>query len=274
MTHSLRIAAVMTVALGVAAGAGAQEKSSPTAAEQAAERALVAAMTPGEGQKRLDSLAGAFDVKVRVWLIPPEASGSFGDVGCHVGARQPLRAANAVGIHIGGEPWSDISYAGFDNVTKKYVSTYMDTGSTGMKWYTGTLDADGRRGRMTATIADEVTGKPKTLELRLGIAANGDHVTGAGRGTCKARSSRSWSWSSREEVVKRRTRADCHDAIPVSKVPLAEGPARRPCPALVRGPGLGRLRRPAPEPAAVAYEQLARGGGCYVNALRSVSTYC
>ena len=30
---------------------------------------------------------------------------------------------------------------------------------------------------MTATIADEVTGKPKTLELRLGIAANGDRVT-------------------------------------------------------------------------------------------------
>ena len=120
---------------------------------------------------------GTFDVKVRVWLDPskPPVESSATAVATWVLGNRYVQ--QMLSGYIGGEPWSGISYAGFDNVTKKYVSTYMDTGSTGMEWYTGTLDADGTHGRMTATIADEVTGKPKTLELRLTIAANGDRVT-------------------------------------------------------------------------------------------------
>lgn len=36
-----------------------------------------------------------------------------------------------------GEAFSGIGYIGFDNVTKLYEATWMDTGSTGMTWYKG-----------------------------------------------------------------------------------------------------------------------------------------
>ena len=172
-----RITALAGVVLSLAVSAAGQEKATKTPSDEAIARALENAMTPGEGQKRLEFLVGTFDVKVRVWLDPskPPVESSATAVSTWVLGNRYVQ--QMLSGYIGDEPWSGISYAGFDNVTKKYVSTYMDTGSTGMEWYTGTLDAAGTHGRMTATIADEVTGKPKTLELRLTIAANGDRVT-------------------------------------------------------------------------------------------------
>ena len=170
-----RIAALASIFLTLAISAAGQDAKK--AAGDETIKALENAMTPGEGQKKLEPLIGTFDVKVRAWLDPAkppiESSATAVDTWVLGGRYVQQMLAG----YIGGEPWSGISYAGYDNVTKKYVSAYMDTGSTGMEWYTGTLDADGVHGRMTATIADEVTGKPKTLELRLTIAANGDRVT-------------------------------------------------------------------------------------------------
>ena len=176
MRGSYRRAAVAAVVFGLAVSVGAQEsKKAPTDAQIAA--AMEKAMTPGEAQKRLDFLVGTFDVKIRTWLDPskpPYESTATAVATWVLGHRyvQQMLAGT-----IAGEPWSGIGYAGYDNVAKKYVSTYMDTGSTGMEWYSGTMDASGKLAKMTATIADEVTGKPRTLEMRLSIASNGDHVT-------------------------------------------------------------------------------------------------
>ena len=177
MRSLLQITAVAGVVLSLAVSAAGQQKAGEATKDEVILKALENAMTPGEGQKRLEPLIGTFDVKVRTWLDPSkppiESSATAVDTWVLGGRYVQQMLAG----YIGGEPWSGISYAGYDNVTKKYVSTYMDTGSTGMEWYTGTLDAAGTHGRMTATIADEVTGKPKALELRLTIAANGDRVT-------------------------------------------------------------------------------------------------
>jgi Protein of unknown function (DUF1579) len=176
MRGSYRSAAVAAVVLGLAVSAGAQEtKKAPTDAQIAA--AMEKAMTPGEAQKKLDFLVGTFDVKIRTWLDPskPPYESTATSVATWVLGNRYVQQMLAG--YIAGEPWSGIGYAGYDNVAKKYVSTYMDTGSTGMEWYTGTMDASGKLARMTATIADEVTGKPRALEMRLSIAANGDHVT-------------------------------------------------------------------------------------------------
>jgi hypothetical protein len=53
----------------------------------------------------------------------------------------------------------------------------MDTGSTAMTWYKGTIDASGKSATMKATELNPVTGKPTPVELRLTIAPNGNHVT-------------------------------------------------------------------------------------------------
>lgn len=171
-----RLAAAMAVVLGLAVTAVAQEKAKgPTDAVIAAD--MEKAMTPGEAQKKLDFLVGTFDVKIRTWLDPskPPYESTATSVATWVLGNRYVQQMLAG--YIMGEPWSGIGYAGYDNVAKKYVATYMDTGSTGMEWYSGTMNPDGKLAKLTATIADEVTGKPRTLEMRLSIAANGDHVT-------------------------------------------------------------------------------------------------
>ena len=176
MRGPYRSAALAAVVLGMAVSAGAQEtKKAPTDAQIAA--AMERAMTPGEAQKRLDFLVGTYDVKIRTWLDPskPPYESTATSVATWVLGNRYVQQMLAGSI--AGEPWSGIGYAGYDNVAKKYVATYMDTGSTGMEWYTGTMDASGKLAKMTATTADEVTGKPRTLEMRLSIAPNGDHVT-------------------------------------------------------------------------------------------------
>ena len=171
-----RGAAAVAAVLALAGAAFAQDKAkAPNDAAIAAD--MEKAMTPGEAQKKLDFLVGTFDVKIRTWLDPskPPYESTATSVATWVLGNRYVQQMLAG--YIGGEPWSGIGYAGYDNVAKKYVATYMDTGSTGMEWYSGTMDPSGKLAKMTATIADEVTGKPRTLEMRLSIAPNGDHVT-------------------------------------------------------------------------------------------------
>ena len=101
-------------------------------------------MTPGEGQKKLDFLVGTYDVKVRTWVDPskPPIESTATSVATWVLGNRYVQQMLAG--YVMGEPWSGIGYVGFDNTTKKYVMTYMDSGSTGMEWYTGTMDAAGK----------------------------------------------------------------------------------------------------------------------------------
>ncbi len=171
-----RIAASMAVTLGLAVSAGAQEKAkAPNDAATVA--AMENAMTPGEGQKKLDFLIGTYDVKIRTWVDPskPPIESAATSVATWVLGKRYVQQMLAG--YVMGEPWSGIGYVGFDNTTKKYVMTYMDSDSTGMEWYTGTMDAAGKNAKMTGTTHDDVTGKLQSVELRLSVTANGDHVT-------------------------------------------------------------------------------------------------
>jgi Protein of unknown function (DUF1579) len=177
MRGSSRITAAMAVILGLAVGAGAQEKAKKAPGNPEVAAALENAMTPGEGQKKLGFMVGMFDVKIRTWATP--SSPPSEDTGVMVGEWvlggryiQMMLAGN-----IAGEPYSGIGYAGFDNTTKKHVATFMDTGGTGMEWYTGGFDATGKRATLKASVTNPVTGKPSPLEMRLTIDAAGNHVT-------------------------------------------------------------------------------------------------
>jgi hypothetical protein len=168
---------VPALLLAGAAGAAAQEKTAMSPNDAATVAALEKAMNPGEGQKKLEFMVGTFDVKIRTWVDPskPPIESTATSVATWVLGNRYVQ--QMLSGHVGGEPWNGIGYAGFDNISKTYVATYMDSGSTGMDWFTGTMDADGKAAKMTATIHDAITLKPVKAELRLGIAANGDHTT-------------------------------------------------------------------------------------------------
>src|SRR5262245_7663942 len=125
----------VSLAAGVlaAAVAGAQDKpAKPAMDEKAAMEAMAKAATPGDGQKKLDPLVGTFDAKVTMWADPskpPQESTGTSETSWVLGNR--FLETKYQGTFM-GQPFSGIGYTGYDNVTGKYVGTWMDTMSTGM----------------------------------------------------------------------------------------------------------------------------------------------
>ena len=239
-----RIQILIVVALGLAVSAGAQERAS--ASTDAVAKALNMAMTPGEGQQRLEFMVGTFEVKVRTWVDPskPPIESTAMSVASWVLDKRYVQQMLAGSIQ--GEPWSGIGYVGFDNVAKKYVVTYMDSGSTGMLWFTGTMDESGKTAKLTATTLDEVTGKPVPAEMRLSIAANGDSVTELWLGDTAGKMSKvDGAPVLAQELVSDWDKGGFPDANSVSQAPLGENPAGRSRDGHVRGSGFGHSRRPA-----------------------------
>ncbi len=176
MRSSYRIAGVSAVVLALALTAAGQQKvKAPNDAATAA--ALENAMTPGPGQKKLEFMVGTFDVKIRTWPTPSDRPVEDTAVMVANWVLDGRYVQMMLAGTVMGQPYSGIGYAGFDNTLQKYVATFMDTGSTGMEWYTGGFDASGKKAVLKGSIADAVTGKPSPVEMRLTLDAVGNHVT-------------------------------------------------------------------------------------------------
>lgn len=141
------------------------------------DKALDAAMTPGEGQKRLEPMAGSFSVRMLTWVHPskPPVESNASAVATMVLGGRYLQTMLVDATP--GSPFSGIGYVGYDNIGKQYQAAWMDTGSTGLTVYTGGFSADGRSATLKATVADAFTGKSTPLELRMSFKPEGGHVT-------------------------------------------------------------------------------------------------
>jgi len=160
----------------------AQQQTTPPSASQAAQngalvKALDNAMDPGEGQKRLQPLVGTFDVRMFTWVDPSKPPIESRAVAIHTWVLGHRYVQTMLSGFVMGEPFNAIGYAGFDNVQQKYVASYMDSGSTGMEWYTGTIAPDGKSAKLTGTIYDELTRKPLKVEMRVTFLPDGNHQT-------------------------------------------------------------------------------------------------
>jgi hypothetical protein len=180
MKRLCRAVATIAVAVGLAASASAQDKGKKASAaptdEKAMMEAMQKAMTPGEGQKKLEPLVGTFDSKVKTWMDPSQPPEDT--VGTSVNAwvlGDRYVEMRYEGTFMGGA-FRGIGYTGYDNVSKKYVSTWMDTAGTGMMWSTGTADASGQVMTFQATMSDPTTGKPSTATEKITIKDNDHHL--------------------------------------------------------------------------------------------------
>ena len=173
MLSRLALAAALVAA--AASPATAQDKSKKSGAdEKAAMEAWQKAMTPGDGQKKLEPLVGTFDVKVRTWMDPSRPPDDT--VGTSINTwvlGDRFVQMKYEGVFL-GETFNGIGYTGYDNVSKKYVSTWMDSASTGMMWSTGSLD--GKVLTTKAMVNDPMSGKPTPLDEKLTIVDNDHHT--------------------------------------------------------------------------------------------------
>ena len=170
----------LAIAMLIAGVASAQEKApekkmqAAPMDEKAAMEAMQKAATPGEAHKKLETMVGTFDAKVKIWMDPSkpaEESAGTSENTWVLGNRFVQTKHEGTFM---GQPFSGIGYTGYDNVTKKYVGTWMDTSSTGMMVSKGTMA--GNVMKSTATMADPVTGKMTTVTMKTTVTDNDHHV--------------------------------------------------------------------------------------------------
>ena len=148
-------------------------------------KALDKAMTPGEGQKRLDPMIGNFDVTVLVWLDPNKPPLEYKGSSVNSWTLGGRYVQTMLVTAMDGEPFEGIGYYGFDNTSKTYEAVWMDNGSTAISMYRGVMDKSGRSAVLKSREATAAGSKPVEVEMRVSIAEGGDHVTqlwGAPRG--------------------------------------------------------------------------------------------
>jgi hypothetical protein len=142
--------------------------------EKAAMEAMQKAATPGEQHKKLEAMVGTFDVKVKMWMDPSkpaEESTGTSENTWVLGNRFVQTKHEGTFM---GQPFSGIGYTGYDNVTKKYVGTWMDTASTGVMVSKGTMA--GNVMKSSASMADPMTGKMTTMSMKTTVADDDHHT--------------------------------------------------------------------------------------------------
>lgn len=100
--------------------------------------------TPGEPHKLFASLAGSWTTTTKEWMEPgkpsTESTGSA-EMKMLLDGRFLQQEYNSVMM---GQPYSGMGLSAYDNLRKRYVSTWIDSMGTGIFVMEGTASADGK----------------------------------------------------------------------------------------------------------------------------------
>jgi len=127
-------------------------------------QACMAAATPGPQHQMLASGAGKWMGKSQMWMapgMPPIAS-------ANTATMTPVMDGRYIKTEFTGDmpgmgPFTGFGINGFDNVSKKFVGTWIDNMSTGIMNGTGEASADGKVITWTFTMNCPINGKPTTM---------------------------------------------------------------------------------------------------------------
>lgn len=132
-------------ALLLASPALAKEKKAEKQMDQQAMMELWKKLaTPGEPHKLFAGLAGSWTTTTKEWMEPgkpPMESTGTAEMKMLLDGRFLYQEYNA---QMMGQPFSGIGIDAYDNMTKKYVTAWMDTMGTGIFIMEGTASADGK----------------------------------------------------------------------------------------------------------------------------------
>jgi hypothetical protein len=147
------------------AAAGAQpEMKLPPGWTESDMQACMLAGTPGKMHEQLAKGVGTWQGKSTMWMFPgsdPVKSDCTSTITSMMDGRY-LKSEMA-GEMPGMGPYSGFGLIGFDNVTKKFVSTWIDNHSTGLMTGTGALSPDGKTLTWNYNYTCPVTNKPAVM---------------------------------------------------------------------------------------------------------------
>ena len=141
--------------------ANAKEKKPAQMDPQAMMEVYKKLATPGEPHKLLAGLAGSWTTKTKEWMEPnkpPRESTGTCEEKTLLDGRFLQQECKG---EMMGQPFTGIGVTGYDNHTKKYVSTWMDSMGTGIFVMEGTGSADGKTVKLKGSHEDPIEGQMK-----------------------------------------------------------------------------------------------------------------
>jgi hypothetical protein len=132
---------VVLMASGVMAKGKQAEKSMDP---EAMKEVYMKLATPGEQHKQLAGLAGSWTIKTKEWMEPnkpPAESTGSAEMKMLLDGRFLQQEVTG---QMMGQPFSGIEITAYDNLLKRYVTTWMSTMGTGIFMMEGTASPDGK----------------------------------------------------------------------------------------------------------------------------------
>jgi Protein of unknown function (DUF1579) len=141
-----------------------QAAAAPGQAADAGMQAMMAAASPGEHHKRLGNFVGHWTTHTKMWMAPgaPTESNGTMDSEWMMGGRYIVtrHKGNTMGM-----PFEGQEIDGYDNVTGKYVLSWIDNMGTGIMSLTGSCDdTDCKSVTMSGDMLDPMTKQKGTYK--------------------------------------------------------------------------------------------------------------
>lgn len=136
--------ATVCIALIVSPALAKEKKHEKPMDQQAMMELWKQAATPGEPHKLFATLAGSWTTSTKEWMEPgkpaTESTGTA-DMKMLLDGRFLYQEFNG---QMMGQPFNGIGIDSYDNMTKKYVTAWMDSMGTGIFLMEGTASPDGK----------------------------------------------------------------------------------------------------------------------------------
>jgi len=176
------LALMLAIALPLAAQEAKETKQDAappamTPEQKAMMEAWEKAATPGEQHKQLEVMTGNWSTKQSMWMDPkgkPMIETGTATNTFVLGGRHLRSEFHSQWM---GKPFEGVGYTGYDNVTGKYYSSWMDNSSTGVFVAHGDYDPATKTYTFTGEMADPSKGGAKVpMREVLRIVDNDHHV--------------------------------------------------------------------------------------------------
>jgi hypothetical protein len=156
-----KLAVLSLSAALMSGGAALAQEGQPSAEDMAA---MQKAATPGEMHKQIGKLAGDWTFTNKMWMAPgqpPQESTGTMHAETILGGRYVQSVWKGT---VMGQEFEGRATEGFDNVSKQYVSSWVDNVGTGIMYSAGTCENGGKKCTATGTSSDPMSGGTATMK--------------------------------------------------------------------------------------------------------------
>jgi hypothetical protein len=109
--------------------------------DEKAMEAMMAAAAPGEQHKLLGGFAGRWNLTTKIWTAPGQPATESSGVSEVTSVLEGRFVQESFKGELMGMPFMGLGLSGYDNVTKKFQSTWVDNMGTGVLIMKGDYDA-------------------------------------------------------------------------------------------------------------------------------------